>query len=207
MNQRAARFRRYRPYRLACGFLLLIALPGWAAQVDSLSVEHADGVYQIKLVAELAVPATAAWQVFTDFPNLKQVNGAIQQTRVLKELSGNQVELETSVRVCVWFYCRLIKQVQHILLQPGGESKSYSMQASILPEQSDFKSGAADWSFVDCNRQTCLKFAASLEPKFWVPPVIGPWLIRRKLEAEAMETSVGIEQAAIRLIAAKSSSD
>lgn len=161
-------------------------------------MEHDDGIYQIELIATLNVTAEDAWAVFTDFENLKRINPAIQKTEVLSPDSAQDQSLATAVRVCVWFYCRLINQVQAVSMQPGNESTEYRMAATIQPEVSDFKSGNADWSFKNCSGKTCLQFAATLQPKFWVPPVIGPWLIGRKLEAEALETSLGIEREAIR---------
>jgi hypothetical protein len=43
---------------------------------------------------------------------------------------------------------------------------------------------------------TCLDVRIELVPAFWVPPVIGPWVIRRKMEEEARLTSAGLEQMA-----------
>jgi hypothetical protein len=39
-----------------------------------------------------------------------------------------------------------------------------------------------------------LQFTDTFEPDFWVPPVIGPWLIQRKLVRELTETMAYIEQ-------------
>ena len=40
---------------------------------------------------------------------------------------------------------------------------------------------------------TELQFTETFEPDFWVPPVIGPWLIQRKLVSEVAETVMYIE--------------
>jgi hypothetical protein len=35
-----------------------------------------------------------------------------------------------------------------------------------------------------------------VEPDFWIPPLIGPWLIKRKLLSETLETVDNLEQLA-----------
>ena len=39
-----------------------------------------------------------------------------------------------------------------------------------------------------------------LVPAFWVPPVIGPWVIRRKIDEEARRTGTGLERTARRYL-------
>ena len=69
----------------------------------------------------------------------------------------------------------------------------------VLPQMSDLRYGLARWRMSACaddRRRTCLEFKAELEPDFWVPPLIGPWLIQRKLHQEAIVTAEGIEKLA-----------
>jgi hypothetical protein len=40
---------------------------------------------------------------------------------------------------------------------------------------------------------SCLDARIELVPAFWVPPVIGAWVIRRKMVEEARYTSAGLE--------------
>jgi hypothetical protein len=37
-------------------------------------------------------------------------------------------------------------------------------------------------------------------PVFWVPPVIGPWLIRKKMYEEAQRSSLGLERVALAAV-------
>ena len=39
-----------------------------------------------------------------------------------------------------------------------------------------------------------MAFRAEIEPAFWVPPVIGPYLIARELRAQARTTAEAIER-------------
>jgi hypothetical protein len=38
-----------------------------------------------------------------------------------------------------------------------------------------------------------------VRPRFWVPPVVGPWLVREALRAQAQRTAEGVERRAAEL--------
>ena len=66
--------------------------------------------------------------------------------------------------------------------------------ATIVPEFSNFRSGYANWALREEGGGTHLLFTTQLEPSFWVPPLIGPWLIRYKLREEALQSVDNLEQ-------------
>lgn len=189
-----------RPRREASAFLLLIlaaALPATAraVQVDSLEVTQNGARYRVTMKVKLDVPADRAYAVFTDYENLPRINPAVKQITLLPEsTSPDTSRLYTQMRLCFSFFCKTLEQVQdmrRIEQPPGGR-----LSASVLPERSDLRYGQADWSVRDCAPQACLDFSAELEPKFWIPPLIGPWVMERKLRQEAVQTSEGIERLA-----------
>ena len=46
------------------------------------------------------------------------------------------------------------------------------------------------------NEGSRLIFFAALTPDFWVPPLIGPYIIKKKMREEAVETVLGLERLA-----------
>lgn len=168
--------------------------PAQAVEVHAVQVAHEGSRYRVTMQVTLDAPASASWRVFSDPMRLPQINPAVREVRVLERAGTAQPQVYTLVEVCVSLYCRRIEQVQQmqfVAQGPGG-----TVTADVLPALSDFRFGHARWSFADCQQRTCLQFEAELEPAFWVPPLIGPWLIERKLRAEALETSQGLERLA-----------
>ena len=50
----------------------------------------------------------------------------------------------------------------------------------VVPGAGDIKAGRADWRFsAEGENTTRMVFDAEIEPDFWVPPLIGPYLIAR----------------------------
>ena len=75
------------------------------------------------------------------------------------------------------------------------------LEAELLPHGGDFKAGRARWTVRTCpgpRRTTCLDARIELVPAFWVPPVIGPWVLSRMMAREADRTSAGLEMVARR---------
>jgi hypothetical protein len=174
-------------------YLLLFSLapPAPASEIQRLDVTRDGNRYRVELEVRLTTPAAASYTVFADPNNLPKINPSVLRIKVFEHPTPQQARLYTEVHVCAAFYCKTLRQVQqmhYISLTDGGE-----MQADVIPEESDFHYGTAAWSFHAAGAATQLHFRAELEPAFWIPPLIGPWLVERSLREEAQRTSSGIE--------------
>lgn len=70
---------------------------------------------------------------------------------------------------------------------------------AVMVAHGDFRRGHGRWTVSPCQDgrpTTCLDARIELVPRFWVPPVIGPWVIRGMVDDEARRTSFGLEQIA-----------
>lgn len=175
---------------------LAVSVGAIAFDLQNVQVRRDQGRYHVQMRARLDAPAARSYAVFADPAQLPRLNPAVRQVQVLgASPDGSTRQLATEVRVCAAAFCRTLRQVQDMRYQPsstGGE-----IRAEVIADRSDFRFGQANWTFEDCGSQrTCLQFDATLEPAFWVPPLIGPWLIGRALQREAQETSAGLERLA-----------
>ncbi len=148
----------------------------------------------MELSARLNAPMDRSFAVFSDFRQLPQINDAIERIELREGATPPAQRLYTRVRVCVWLFCTHLDQVQDIVRTDDAES--HGLHAQVLPALSNLRDGHADWRMRDCSGDTCLEFAAELEPDFWVPPLIGPWAIERAMRREAVQTAQGIERLA-----------
>ena len=72
------------------------------------------------------------------------------------------------------------------------------------PERSDFEYGLETWRLMDSGQGTRVRYTHELKTRFWVPPLIGVWAIRRELKADALKAGQRIEQMALRKAAGDS---
>jgi len=177
------------PIRRLLAALLLLPATALAGEILASSVNHDGEGYTLSITARIDAPPDTVYRSITDFDNLAAINPAIEESRLLGAPQPDTRRVRSVIRVCILVFCKRVVQVQDVTLLPG-----YAIVAVILPERSDFRSGIARWQLTPSGSATELLFSNSFVPDFWVPPVIGPWLIKRKLVWEVTETAMYIEE-------------
>jgi hypothetical protein len=170
---------------------VLLLMPAGAAAGDILeaSVAHTDGRYDLVLRARIDAPSDIVYRAITDYSNLAAINPDIEISELLETTPDGVSTVRTVIHVCILVFCKQVEQLQHVT-HPDADT----IEAVIVPEGSDFHSGIARWQLSSPTAATTeVKFTETFEPDFWVPPVIGPWLIERKLVREVGETTAYIE--------------
>ena len=171
--------------------LLLIPVSAGAGEILDLYVGHEAGVYSVALDARLDAPRAHVYHLVTDYEHLADINPSIQESRVLRVTGPDEHRVHSILRVCILIFCKEMTQVQDV--QQRGEGL---IEALTVPALSDFRRGVFRWQLLEEDTVTRMRFIAELEPDFWVPPVIGPWLIKRKLIEEVRTTTAAIESRA-----------
>lgn len=166
----------------------LLSSVSLAGRVDHVDVVNEQGRYQVLVSAWINLPQPALRDLLTDYITVSQANASIKSVTILPPPAADITRLAAEIEVCVWFFCRRLQQVQDMQLVSAG-----LLEARMLPELSDYKYGQASWRMIAEAEGSRLLFAVSIEPDFWVPPLIGPAVIKRKLKQEAIETVQGLE--------------
>jgi len=186
---------RLLPWRMFAALPLLgMAWAASAAEIQSLQVTRSGARYHVDMEVRLQAPSAASYAVFAAPGNLPRINPAVRQVQLIEQHPDDRARIYTEVRVCAMLYCKTLRQMQDMryAARPDGGD----LHAEVLPAQSDFSYGRADWHFRAAGAATQLHFSAELEPAFWIPPLVGPWLVERSLREEAERTSAGIERLA-----------
>ena len=101
---------------------------------------------------------------------------------------AGRLRVRSVVRVCILIFCKRVVQVQDVTLVDD-----HTVVATMVPGAGDFRAGLSRWELTAVGAATELHFTQVFEPDFWVPPLIGPWLIEKKLVREVAETAMYIE--------------
>ena len=166
---------------------------GFASTVDFLDVERHGKRYVMTMDARLNCVAEEAYAVFVDYRQLPRIHPAIISAVRKPGAPPGAQRLHSKVELCFLGFCRVLDQVQDMYREPPEHLK-----AIVLPELSNLRHGTASWRIWDDAGETRLRFEAEIEPDFWVPPLIGPWIIRRTLSQHAVYTADSIERLANR---------
>ncbi|MEJ2508749.1 MAG: SRPBCC family protein [Gammaproteobacteria bacterium] len=167
---------------------LLAGGPACAGEVLSSHVDYTDDHYLIDIDMRIDANADKVFARLQDYNHLHRINSAIKSSRLLKT-DGRIKRVRIVTRGCVWFYCRRVEQVQNI-----EEIRDRYLVATIDPKVSDFKYGRVIWHVWHDDTGTRIRFSADLVPDFWIPPLIGPWVMKKKLLEEGRQTITGLER-------------
>lgn len=176
------------------GWLLLVSPGAGAVQIDNLQVQRAGRDYRVSFTAVLRVPLRRVWQVLTDYGHLTALAPAIEESEILRELNPAAHRVRIRERLCVLIFCKQLTQVQIFR-----QHSPWELEVELDPEASDFEFGQAHWRLEGGPTTTRLRFDARLRPAFWVPPVIGPWAIKRVLRKQVATVCAGLERLAARV--------
>jgi len=175
--------------RLFTYLLLLIFLTGKSALANehtvSLDITSKDNTYITKLSSLINTPPSRLFELLTKYDKLHSYSRLIRKSELLP--NGHlSLQLET----CFIFICFKKKQVLALSIS------EHSIIGKIIPEQSDFASGFIHWTIHKKNNKSHLQINSEITPKFWIPPLIGPLLIKQKLRNEALYSVEQLEQQA-----------
>ena len=161
---------------LALPLLLWLSAAG-AAEMRSIDVEHHKGRYTV--LSEVWFDATVeqVFEVFRHWDLSTQFSSAIAESRDLAADEQGRPGYYVRNEGCLLLFCMSFVRQGHVELEVNEE-----LRAVANPEASDFKLAKETWTFVAENGGTVVTYRLLMEPDFWVPPGIGPYLIKRKFK-------------------------
>ncbi len=165
-----------------------------AATLDSVIVTYESGRYGLEAEAFMDAPRESIFAVLVDYERIGRLSRAYKEYGFMDPAPDGTPIVFTRLEGCVLIFCRSLRRVERL----EGDEPGY-IRTVMLPEQSDFSYGLAQWWLVPEATGTRVTYHLEMEPDFWVPPLIGPWILQRRLKRGG-EAAVGrIERLALGL--------
>jgi hypothetical protein len=170
--------------------IALVSLGQSAATADQreISDELVDERYNLSSQAYVAATPENVYRVLADYDLFMQFTSAFVETYNLPPDREGRPRFYTRMEGCVLMFCKSFERRGHLLLEPHSE-----IVAIADPELSDFKYCRERWHLSPEGDGTVLTYTFEMEPDFWVPPVIGPYLIKRTLRDDGRDAIDRIE--------------
>ena len=162
--------------------------PGNTAELMRLDVSRDKSLISVAAAVHIDVPMQHVYERLSDYDGLAQMSQRFREARVESHAPDGSQLIYTRVEGCVWFLCREVER--YARLQGNGTDR---LEATVQPEGSDFEYGYEQWQLIETNSGTTVEYTHELRPKFWVPPVIGVWAIKRALRSDALKAGQGLE--------------
>lgn len=175
--------------RVALMALLALAPDASAARTDSIVVTYAAGNYTVTAVLEIDAPAAAIRAALTDYNHLGRLSPSILASGVVRQTDHGAV-VYTRSHACAGFFCRQLRKTELVTVN------DLEITAVVLPQESNIERGVTRWQFADAPCGTRVTMDIEIDPAFFVPPLIGPPLVKSALKREAESLATGLERAA-----------
>jgi ribosome-associated toxin RatA of RatAB toxin-antitoxin module len=160
-----------RPFLLP---LLALLVPAQAAEV-TVHASRSGDVLQVEASAEFDGSLDNAWQVLTDYGRLAEFVPDLQASRVISR-DRNAVVVEQKGEARLLFFSYPIDVRLAITEKPREQIVSQAIAGNFREMRSTYALEARQGRLF-------LHYSGRLEPDFYVPPLIGTYLLRRNVES------------------------
>lgn len=166
--------------RRAALLVLLLSTTANAVELRSVIVEREDDLFFLESEVWFAAATGPLYEVFLNYDLTHQFTSFVIASRNLEPDELGRRRFFISNQGCVWFICRSFERTGHVEHIPN----EY-IHSTADPELSDFHTSIETWEFKPEGEGTVVIYKFQFEPKFWLPPLIGPYVLKRKLELDS----------------------
>jgi hypothetical protein len=172
----------------------LLLLPGFtqSAELRDIMVERKDDYYRLNSETWFDVSPEALYLVFSNYDLFTKFTSAIAESRNVEPDDRGRPQFFSRMEGCVLLWCKSFVRNGYLVLDPFKQ-----IIAITDPGISDFKLSRESWKLIPQDGGTLLIYDFHMIPDFWVPPVIGPYLIQRALKSGGDRAVTRIEALAL----------
>lgn len=181
--------------RRLCVCFLLAAGSAQAAELRSVSVDKTDGRYVLRSEAWFDASVRQIYQTLLDWDLSTEFSSVVAESRNLEPDDQGRPRFYVRNEACLMFYCVSFEREGVIEHTPFEE-----IRTRVDPGKSDFYFSNETWSFREEGAGTLVVYDLEFKPKFFVPPMIGPYMIKRKLKNSSGDAIDRIEAIAQRQV-------
>lgn len=157
--------------------LILMPVALEAADLRSVFVDKVGDRYVMRSEVFFHVDIEHLYAVLLDWDLSTEFSSVVVESRNLEPDADGRPQYFTRNEACVAFFCKSMTRQGVIHHRPHE-----FIEARIYPDKSDFHFSEERWTFREEGGGTVVNYDIEFEPKFFVPPLIGPYMIKRKLK-------------------------
>lgn len=167
--------------KTACICLLLVCGAAGAAELRTVEVDRNAGRYILTSEVWFDTDIESIYAVFLDYDVQSRFSGFIVESRNLEPTASGQRRFYIRNHGCVWFYCQSFVRSGLVEHEP-----LVFIRSTADPASSDFYTSLESWRFQSDGTGTLVVYDFEFEPKFWIPPLIGPYMLQQKLRKDSV---------------------
>ncbi len=163
-----------------------------AATLDRTELNFKGRAYHYLFSAHLRANPAAVRAIVSDIERLARLNDDIVTSQILSRESDQILTRRLLLKHCILLFCFDIDFIEELEILPSGD-----IATRIIPGQGNFERGETIWRIeAISDTETRVTMEADQKPDFWIPPLIGPLLIKNSFVDEVTETLNKLESLA-----------
>lgn len=166
-----------------------------AAEIVAAGVDRVQESYHVEFVVMIDGTVERVREIIMDHGRLDEISPSVKSSRLVGGGRGLDPRIEVVLRPCVMIVlCRTITKVSDIRIEP----QTYRIHYEAVPGLGDFHEARETITMKQASREGVprvrFSYTAVLKPAFYVPPLAGPWLIRRAIVRDLAEATRRVER-------------
>ncbi len=157
-----------------------------------MSVDFENDRYHLESKAWFAASRDDLYRTLTNYDLFEKFTSAFVETRNLTPDDEGRPRFFTRLEGCVLFFCKSMRRSGHLELTPP----SQIIAVTHADDSSDFSFSRERWVLEEDGDGTMMTYYFEMQPAFWVPPVVGPYMIKRTLREGGIDAVDRIEAVA-----------
>ena len=176
-------------------FIIPLLLPAFAGAADlrDVTVDRIDGTYVMRSEVWFDVSIDKIYGTFLDWDLSTQFSSVVVESRNVEPGEDGRPRFYNRNQACLLFFCKSFERFGYVSHEP----LKY-IEATADPEKSDFHISDERWEFREEGEGTVVVYDLRFKPKFFIPPLIGPAVMKRKLKTSSIYALDRIEDVAQR---------
>jgi hypothetical protein len=147
-----------------------------AAEIRSFDLRHDDDRYHVVSETFIDAPVAAVYDVLVDYDHYERISSVFTDSRYLERNTDGSGIVYTKARGCIAFFCTTVERTERLEVILNEE-----IVTTVIPERSTTEYCRSRWSLTPERTGTLLRYELEMKPDFWVPPLVGPALVKRAL--------------------------
>lgn len=165
-----------------------------AVELTNMQVDRKGDRFYMDSTLLVEAPIESMLAILLDYNNLHQFSRGIVHSQEVTPDDDNVRRVYTHIRGCVAFICRSVERVEKLEV-----FDEHRIVATLVPELSkNVVWNLSTWELESVSvtakkandkpvQLTRIHYTLEFEPDFWVPPIIGGYLVKKSLSEDGVE--------------------
>jgi hypothetical protein len=162
-----------------------------AADIRTLTVEEHQGHYTVILDAVLDAPSESIFSTISDPGRWPELSHSVTKADDLGWLPDGRRKIRVIFEDCILIFCQTVHKNETLRSSANGH-----IETLTIPGQGDFGYAHEHWLVSAEGSGTRVRYQAEMLPSFYIPPLLGAYILKAKIHSLLLHVTTNLEAAA-----------